>query len=62
MVGTAGRAAGSGFGAEGGAECVPAGPDASGGRAERPEGNQPEPGPQQRAPHQPVPGIRQERM
>lgn len=56
-VGVTGRAAGSGLGAEGGAERLPAGTDATGGGAECPEGNQPEPGPQQRPPHQPVPGI-----
>lgn len=59
VVGVAGGAAGSGLRAEGGAECRPAGTDASGGGTQQPEGNQPEPGPQQRSPHQPVPGITQ---
>lgn len=57
VVGVAGGAAGSGLGAEGGAERFPAGADSTGGGAQRPEGNQPELGPQQRSPHQPVPGI-----
>lgn len=59
VVGVAGGAAGSGLRAERGAEHLPAGADASGGGAEQPEGNQPEPGPQQRSAHQPVPGITQ---
>lgn len=59
VVGIAGGAAGSGLGAEGGVERLPAGADATGGGTQRPEGNQPEPGPQQRPPHQPVPGINQ---
>lgn len=59
VVGVAGGAAGSGLRAEGGAEQCPAGTDASGGGTQQPEGNQPEPGPQQRSPHQPVPGITQ---
>lgn len=61
VVGVAGGAAGSGLGAEGGAERVPAGEDSVGGGDQRPEGNQPEPGPQQRPAHQPVPGIGDER-
>lgn len=59
VVGVAGRAAGAGLGAEGGAERFPAGADATGGGTQCPEGNQPEPGPQPRSPHQPVPGINQ---
>lgn len=57
VVGVAGGAAGSGLGAAGGTEHLPAGEDSTGGGAQRPEGNQPKPGPQQRPPHQPVPGI-----
>lgn len=57
VVGVAGGAAGAGLDAEGGAERFPAGTDASGWGTQRTEGNQPEPGPQQRSPHQPVPGI-----
>lgn len=57
VVGVSGGVAGSGFGAEGGAECLPTGADSTGGGAQCPEGNQPEPGSQQRPPHQPVPGI-----
>lgn len=59
MVGVAGGAAGTGLGAEGGAERFPAGTDATGGGTQHPEGNQPEPGLEQRSPHQPVPGINQ---
>lgn len=59
VVGVAGGAAGSGLRAERGAQRRPAGTDASGGGAEQPEGNQPEPGPQHRSTHQPVPGITQ---
>lgn len=56
-VGVTGGAAGSGLGAEGRAERLPAGADAARGGTQWPEGNQPEPGPHQRPPHQPVPGI-----
>lgn len=59
VVGVAGGAAGAGLGAQGGAERFPAGTDASRWGTQRTEGNQPEPGPQQRSPHQPVPGINQ---
>lgn len=59
VVGVAGGAAGTGLGAEGGAERFPAGTDATGGGTQHPEGNQPEPGLEQRSPHQPVPGINQ---
>lgn len=58
VVGVTGGAVGSGLGAEGGAEHLPAGKDTTGGGAEHPEGNQPEPGPQQCPPYQPVPGKR----
>lgn len=56
VVGFSGRAAGSGLRAQGRAERLSAGEDPAGGGAQRPEGNQPEPGPQQRPAHQPVPG------
>lgn len=59
VVGVAGGAAGTGLGAEGGAERFPAGTDATGGGTQHPEGNQPEPGLEQCSPHQPVPGINQ---
>ena len=59
VVGVAGRALGSGLDAEGGAQRLTAGADSTGGQAQLPEGNQLEPGPQQRPPHQPVPGIKQ---
>ncbi len=59
VAGVAGRVAGTGVSAAGGAECLPAGADTPGRGTQRPEGNQPEPGPQQRPPHQPVPGINQ---
>lgn len=57
VVGIAGGAARSGLGAEGGAERLPAGTDATGRGTQHSERDQPEPGPQQRPPHQPVPGI-----
>lgn len=57
VAGVSGGAAGSGLGAEGGAEHCPAGEDSARGGAQHLEGNQPEPGPQQRSAHQPVPGM-----
>lgn len=59
VAGVAGGVAGTGLGAEGGAECFPAGTDATGGGTQHPEGNQPEPGLEQCSSHQPVPGINQ---
>lgn len=59
VVGVTGGAASSGLSAEGGAERLPAGADKTRGGTQCAEGNQPEPGPQQCPPHQPVPGINQ---
>lgn len=59
VAGVADRVVGSGLHAEGGAERLPAGTDSTGGGAQCPEGNQPEPGPQQRPAYQPVPGNNQ---
>lgn len=58
LVGLTGGVAGSGLRAKGGAECLPAGEDSTGGGTQWPERNQSESGPQQRSAHQPVPGNR----